>query len=214
VPSTPHVRTPWHRGASGSPSARLRRSQDTWLGSSRRARIIPSLTHLKHVRCTFILPLHITNSITGSFEDSKAAEDALAKHPSSPIDELHKKALDAWPAEEHASKPIQELGEATNPEKQGEGEGEGESEQDSSQQAAYDPVTGKINWDCPCLGGMAHGPCGMQFREAFSCFIFSEVEPKGIDCVEKFQAMQQCFRDHPEVYGEGTCFLCRYYMAA
>jgi mitochondrial intermembrane space import and assembly protein 40 len=88
-------------------------------------------------------------------------------------------------------------------EKGGEGEGEGEGES-SSAQGAFDPVTGKINWDCPCLGGMAHGPCGMQFREAFSCFVFSEEEPKGIDCVEKFKAMQDCFRENPDVYGEGT----------
>jgi len=51
---------------------------------------------------------------------------------------------------------------------------------------------------------MAYGPCGMQFREAFSCFVFSEGEPKGIDCVEKFKAMQDCFRENPDVYGEGT----------
>ncbi|KAI0268572.1 hypothetical protein BGY98DRAFT_1018131 [Russula aff. rugulosa BPL654] len=51
---------------------------------------------------------------------------------------------------------------------------------------------------------MAHGPCGMQFREAFSCFVFSEQEPKGIDCVEKFKAMQDCFRENPDVYGEGA----------
>ncbi|KAI8994089.1 hypothetical protein BD414DRAFT_481395 [Trametes punicea] len=49
---------------------------------------------------------------------------------------------------------------------------------------------------------MAYGPCGMQFREAFSCFVFSEADPKGIDCVEKFKAMQECFRQHPEVYGD------------
>ncbi|KAI0373579.1 hypothetical protein BV20DRAFT_962785 [Pilatotrama ljubarskyi] len=67
---------------------------------------------------------------------------------------------------------------------------------------AFNPETGEINWDCPCLGGMAHGPCGMEFREAFSCFVFSEAEPKGIDCVEKFKAMQECFRQHPDVYGE------------
>ncbi|KAF9648554.1 hypothetical protein BDM02DRAFT_3096163 [Thelephora ganbajun] len=67
---------------------------------------------------------------------------------------------------------------------------------------AFDPATGQINWDCPCLGSMAYGPCGMQFREAFSCFVFSEQEPKGIDCVEKFKAMQDCFRQHPEVYAE------------
>ena len=69
---------------------------------------------------------------------------------------------------------------------------------------AFNPVTGEINWDCPCLGGMAHGPCGPQFRDAFSCFVFSEEEPKGINCVEKFKAMQTCFRDHPEIYGDGA----------
>lgn len=41
----------------------------------------------------------------------------------------------------------------------------------------YDPKTvgpilpnGEINWECPCLGGAAHGPCGTEFRAAFSCF--------------------------------------------
>lgn len=68
---------------------------------------------------------------------------------------------------------------------------------------AFNPQTGEINWDCPCLGGMAHGPCGPEFREAFSCFVFSEVEPKGIECVERFKAMQNCFRAHPEVYADG-----------
>ena len=29
---------------------------------------------------------------------------------------------------------------------------------------------GDINWECPCLGGMATGPCGVEFREAFTCF--------------------------------------------
>ena len=78
------------------------------------------------------------------------------------------------------------------------------SEEEASPQGAFDPATGKINWDCPCLGGMAYGPCGLQFREAFSCFVFSEEEPKGIDCVEKFKAMQDCFRENPDVYGEGA----------
>ncbi|GAA6030560.1 hypothetical protein JCM8097_006207 [Rhodosporidiobolus ruineniae] len=71
----------------------------------------------------------------------------------------------------------------------------------SSQQAAFNPETGEINWDCPCLGGMADGPCGEEFKQAFSCFIFSEVEPKGIDCVDKFRGMQECFRKYPDVYG-------------
>ena len=30
---------------------------------------------------------------------------------------------------------------------------------------------GEINWDCPCLGGRADGPCGDQFKDAFSCFV-------------------------------------------
>lgn len=34
--------------------------------------------------------------------------------------------------------------------------------------------------------------------------MFSEQEPKGVDCVEKFKAMQDCFREHPDVYAEGT----------
>ncbi|SGZ01858.1 BQ5605_C033g11169 [Microbotryum silenes-dioicae] len=71
----------------------------------------------------------------------------------------------------------------------------------SPQSAAYDPETGEINWDCPCLGGMADGPCGPEFKLAFSCFVYSEAEPKGVDCVEKFRGMQECFRQHPDIYG-------------
>ncbi|KAG8927508.1 Oxidoreductase [Tulasnella sp. 419] len=79
---------------------------------------------------------------------------------------------------------------------------EADVDEEDARSAAFNPVTGEINWDCPCLGGMAHGPCGPEFREAFSCFIYSEKEPKGIDCVEKFKHMQDCFRAHPDVYGE------------
>ena len=49
---------------------------------------------------------------------------------------------------------------------------------------------------------MADGPCGPQFKEAFSCFVFSEKEPKGIECVDKFKLMQDCFREYPEIYKE------------
>ena len=65
-------------------------------------------------------------------------------------------------------------------------EAEAES-QEAGGGGAFNPVTGEINWDCPCLGGMAHGPCGEEFKTAFSCFVFSEEEPKGMDCIEKFQ---------------------------
>ncbi|XP_047994788.1 mitochondrial intermembrane space import and assembly protein 40 [Leguminivora glycinivorella] len=60
---------------------------------------------------------------------------------------------------------------------------------------------GSINWGCPCLGGMATGPCAMPFREAFSCFHYSEAEPKGSDCYEKFSEMQACMAGYPELYG-------------
>lgn len=74
----------------------------------------------------------------------------------------------------------------------GEVEGEGEGgleglEEEAGQQGAFNPETGEINWDCPCLGGMAHGPCGDEFREAFSCFVYSTEEPKGVECIDKFK---------------------------
>ncbi|GEQ67691.1 hypothetical protein JCM33374_g1356 [Metschnikowia sp. JCM 33374] len=76
------------------------------------------------------------------------------------------------------------------------------TEESGSQSAAFNPETGEINWDCPCLGGMAHGPCGEEFKAAFACFVYSETEPKGIDCIGKFEAMRTCFRQHPEHYKE------------
>lgn len=60
-------------------------------------------------------------------------------------------------------------------------------EEEAGQEGAFNPETGEINWDCPCLGGMAHGPCGEEFKSAFSCFVYSTEEPKGMDCIEKFQ---------------------------
>lgn len=60
-------------------------------------------------------------------------------------------------------------------------------QEEAGNEGAFNPETGEINWDCPCLGGMAHGPCGEEFKAAFSCFVYSDVEPKGMDCVDKFQ---------------------------
>ncbi|KAF4551992.1 Hypothetical protein D9617_11g008390 [Elsinoe fawcettii] len=78
-----------------------------------------------------------------------------------------------------------------------------ELEAEADQQGAFNEETGEINWGCPCLGGMAdlQQPCGQTFRDAFSCFVFSKEEPKGVDCIDKFKAMQECFRAHPDVYG-------------
>ena len=62
-------------------------------------------------------------------------------------------------------------------------------EEEAGQQGAFNPETGEINWDCPCLGGMADGPCGEEFKTAFSCFVYSTEEPKGMDCIEKFSCV-------------------------
>ncbi|KAJ2801260.1 Oxidoreductase [Coemansia helicoidea] len=82
-------------------------------------------------------------------------------------------------------------------------QGAGEAQEaESAQSQAFNPETGEINWDCPCLGGMAQGTCGEQFKAAFSCFVYSEEEPKGMDCIDAFRAMQDCFRAHPEEYAD------------
>jgi len=48
---------------------------------------------------------------------------------------------------------------------------------------------------------MGKGPCGEEFKNAFSCFHYSESEPKGSDCLTQFKDMQECFVKHPEIYG-------------
>lgn len=48
---------------------------------------------------------------------------------------------------------------------------------------------------------MATGPCGVEFREAFSCFHYSTAEPKGSDCLEPFRQMSECMAQYPNVYG-------------
>lgn len=47
---------------------------------------------------------------------------------------------------------------------------------------------------------MASGPCGTEFKEAFSCFHYSKEEVKGSDCLEQFRAMQECMQRYPELY--------------
>lgn len=76
-----------------------------------------------------------------------------------------------------------------------------ELEDEAGQEAAFNPETGEINWDCPCLGGMAHGPCGEAFKAAFSCFVYSNEEPKGIDCIEKFKCV--LLLPHTPFFGNG-----------
>ncbi|KAJ1654371.1 Oxidoreductase [Dispira simplex] len=66
-----------------------------------------------------------------------------------------------------------------------------------------DPVTGEINWDCPCMQGYVHGPCGEAFRTAYSCYIEASSETGAMDqCAEKFVTMQGCFEKFPEFYAD------------
>lgn len=73
--------------------------------------------------------------------------------------------------------------------------------EDDEEPAGLIQPDGEINWSCPCLGGMATGPCGVEFREAFSCFHYSKEEPKGSDCLEPFRQMSECMSEYPNVYG-------------
>uniref|UniRef100_UPI00358E834C mitochondrial intermembrane space import and assembly protein 40 n=1 Tax=Myxine glutinosa TaxID=7769 RepID=UPI00358E834C len=59
---------------------------------------------------------------------------------------------------------------------------------------------GEINWNCPCLGGMASGPCSEPFKAAFSCFHKSQEEMRGSDCLDQFRDMQDCMQRYPELY--------------
>lgn len=47
---------------------------------------------------------------------------------------------------------------------------------------------------------MASGPCGSQFKEAFSCFHYSQEEVKGSECIDQFRNMQECMQRYPELY--------------
>lgn len=92
---------------------------------------------------------------------------------------------------------IQKQKEAESAQQNGEQGGIEGLEEEADQQGAFNPETGEINWDCPCLGGMAHGPCGEQFKSAFSCFVYSKEEPKGMDCIDKFKyapPFRRCFK--------------------
>jgi intermembrane space import and assembly protein 40 len=60
---------------------------------------------------------------------------------------------------------------------------------------------GEINWNCPCLGGVATGPCGIEFREAFSCFQKFTNESKE-DCYPPFKEMQKCMAQYPSLYNK------------
>ncbi|OBA27877.1 hypothetical protein HANVADRAFT_47853 [Hanseniaspora valbyensis NRRL Y-1626] len=142
------------------------------------------------------------NDVEEIKEDAPAevVKDAQEEVPGAVVEEIKETPSEAAPIETEEDKKDGEAAETGN--KEASFEEQKTAEDATSTAAAYNPETGEINWDCPCLGGMAHGPCGEEFKDAFSCFIYSEAEPKGVDCIGKFQGMQECFKKHPEVYAE------------
>lgn len=63
---------------------------------------------------------------------------------------------------------------------------------------AIDPKTGKINWDCPCMGNNPKGPCGLLFKQAFQCFIKNQTNPD--ICSQFMIKMQECQYKYPKFY--------------
>ncbi|KAK7998226.1 AMP dependent ligase/synthetase [Apiospora arundinis] len=161
-------------------------------------------------------PTHVTAPASFSDDDLPTVEAVVAQKRKEAEARLAKAEAAAAAKEKKASeKALTTTKSSDAPHADGAEDGEGaaaqhggamgspeELEAEAGQQGAFNPETGEINWDCPCLGGMADGPCGEEFKAAFSCFVYSNEEPKGMDCIDKFQHMQDCFRLHPEVYGD------------
>jgi len=107
------------------------------------------------------------------------------------------------------SKELEGKGKIVKVDEKGDRAGQDEEDEDERDfdPNNYDPKTvgpilpnGEINWECPCLGGAAHGPCGTEFRQAFSCFHYSKDDPKGSDCFPQFREMHVCFSKYPQLF--------------
>ncbi|SCU90374.1 LAME_0E08262g1_1 [Lachancea meyersii CBS 8951] len=157
-----------------------------YLSTGKSGSKISSQTHVKKAATALTAGALLGLLVSGSF----IGLETPAGKPQS------EKAITSPAKTEAPSPETKSTQEAANPDKKD------EEDDKSKPQSAYDPDTGVINWDCPCLGGMAQGPCGEEFKAAFSCFVYSEEDPKGIDCIEKFKGMQECFRKYPEYYAE------------
>ncbi|EXB96346.1 hypothetical protein L484_023064 [Morus notabilis] len=56
--------------------------------------------------------------------------------------------------------------------------------------------------ECPCIAHLRSGSCGVQFSEAFLCFLKSTAEEKGSDCVHPFVALQNCIKANPDAFSK------------
>ena len=179
------------RLASTTPANRPR----TWKGSLARWGLVAGAVYYYNTSPVFAD--EVVSAAAGSSSSSRGTIDAPPQFDDSELPtvdsvlENKRRQIQARLEKKHEASPAEK---ADGPAASGavdagaqEGGGAAALEEEAGQQGAFNPETGEINWDCPCLGGMAHGPCGEEFRTAFSCFVYSNEEPKGMDCIEKFQ---------------------------
>ncbi|XP_042965607.1 mitochondrial intermembrane space import and assembly protein 40 homolog [Carya illinoinensis] len=57
--------------------------------------------------------------------------------------------------------------------------------------------------ECPCIADLRNGQCGVQFSEAFFCYLKSTAEEKGSDCVHPFVTLQNCIKANPNAFSKG-----------
>ncbi|KAI2602177.1 hypothetical protein GGR54DRAFT_645299 [Hypoxylon sp. NC1633] len=193
------------RYASTSPPNKKR----SWKGAAARWGLAAGAVYWYSTSAVFAeepIPKTIPPPPQFSDEDLPTVEAVVAQKRREAEARLQRPSLASQPTTAILPSETSPTAPAKDVETQSEAPSEGQSpealEEEAGQQGAFNPETGEINWDCPCLGGMAHGPCGEEFKAAFSCFVYSNEEPKGMDCIDKFQHMQDCFRQHPEVYGD------------
>lgn len=57
----------------------------------------------------------------------------------------------------------------------------------------------EVALQCPCVEDMMTSPCKDTFVDSFSCFMKSNEEIKGYDCVEHFERFQACLVANPGI---------------
>eukprot|EP00033_Pygsuia_biforma_P001250 GCRY01001416.1.p1 GENE.GCRY01001416.1~~GCRY01001416.1.p1 ORF type:complete len:153 (-),score=20.22 GCRY01001416.1:199-657(-) len=72
----------------------------------------------------------------------------------------------------------------------------------NTSEAIKGQTSADIWWECPCLEHIMKSPCSAEFKEAFSCYVDSREEPKGMDCIKSFQKLHECLTKHPEIFDD------------
>lgn len=59
----------------------------------------------------------------------------------------------------------------------------------------------EIKWGNQFLKPISSGPCGREFKDAFS-LVLSSLDLKGADTIKKLEALRRCLNDHPDITKE------------